>query len=84
MKSFYEEILSRVGLEDALPKITLLCGRSVFVEGHKGVLSVTDEEILFRVGRQTMRARGKDMRVAEISPEELLVKGDVAAVEVVS
>ncbi len=83
MYSFYDEILLRLGLpleQTTLPRVVLFYNAGVAVEGHKGLLSCSDEEIVFRLGKDKMRISGKGLVVREISDKRLFVRGAIVSV----
>ncbi len=85
MNGFYNEMLMRMGLpadQTVGVKITVcdLCG--VLVEGHKGLLGCSAEEISLRVKKKKLVIRGKNLLLLEITPDEAYIKGKIFAFEV--
>ncbi len=85
MYSFYDETLLRLGLpleQTTLPQIVFYFNAGIAVEGHKGVLSFSDREIVFRVGRDKVKITGKELTVREISDRQLFIRGEIESVGV--
>ena len=80
---FYDEILYKLGLppDQAVGrKVLLVDDRAVFVEGHRGLTVLSDEEIRFRYGRQDLVVRGRELKLTELSPDEGYVVGKIVGV----
>lgn len=81
----FEEILSALGIAEDVAfggaKVVLYAGRCAYFENVQSVLSFSAEEVVLRLKRGEVRARGKDLCVARYGGGDLLLVGDVRAVE---
>ena len=66
-----------------LPRVTLLGGRRVLVENHKGLLDYGTEEIRIAGKRLTVLVAGDGLKLCAMNPRALLITGDVFRVELV-
>lgn len=64
-----------------LPRIELLGDRELRVEAHKGILAYTTQEIHISGGRMIIRVLGSDLELRSMNAAELLITGDIRAVE---
>ncbi|HOO22849.1 MAG TPA: YabP/YqfC family sporulation protein [Clostridia bacterium] len=86
MRNYYDEMLLKLGLpvEDAVGlKVTVCSFRGVFIEGHKGLLVFTNNEILLKIGKEKLKISGADLKINEVSSDEIYIRGDIKALEVV-
>lgn len=82
--NFFDEILFKTGLspENAVgPKVLWVDFRALYVEGHKGLRRVSDEEIVFRMGRRFLSVKGAGLKLNELTEDEAYVVGRITAVE---
>ncbi len=63
-------------------KTTLIGNESILIEGHRGITSFRDEEVIVRVRGGSVKVNGRKLIVEEINGEEVLVKGSITTVEV--
>lgn len=64
-----------------LPRIELLGDRELRVENHKGILSYGKEEIHISGGKLIVRVLGSELELRGMSTSELLITGQLRAVE---
>ncbi len=64
-----------------LPRVELTGRQELRMENHKGVLGCTAEEILVSGGKLLVRVRGSGLELRAMTAEELLITGEIAAVE---
>lgn len=64
-----------------LPRVELLGDRELRVEAHKGILAYTTQEIHISGGRMIIRVLGSDLELRSMNAAELLITGDIRAVE---
>ena len=77
------QILSRIANSDILSKapIVELTGQSrVLIENHEGVLGYSLEEIRVKVSYGCICVSGNDLRLLQLSKEQLVICGRVGAV----
>lgn len=84
-RSFGEKVAQTFSLPaDAvagLPLIELIGDRQVRVENHRGILAYDTREIHIGGGRVTIRVRGLEMELKVMNRGELLITGQIFAVE---
>lgn len=81
---FIDEVVSKLQLSNtdlALPKITLFAKGLLLIEGHKGLLFFSAEEIKFRIKNGTVSILGEGFSLAEASSEACIVRGKIKSVE---
>ena len=82
--AYLEDIKRIFGSERAGECEVLLSGRSVLViSGHKGLSSLSDEEIVVRTKKASLRISGADLRLVQASPAEVYIAGKIRSVEYV-
>lgn len=64
-----------------LPLIQLLGDRELRMEYHKGILAYGREEIHISGGKVVVRVRGEGLELKSMSPEELLITGNISALD---
>lgn len=79
--SFYDEIINKYkGIEIAGFKITVLSGKGVIVEGHRGLYEISSEVIRFKLKRGSITINGQGLEIVEISDSEAHIKGIIMGV----
>ncbi|MBO5774023.1 MAG: YabP/YqfC family sporulation protein [Clostridia bacterium] len=64
-------------------KITFIGGKELLIEGHKGIVSYSEQEIIARVKRGKLEIAGEKLFLKEINEDELLISGIVLGVRVI-
>ena len=64
-----------------LPLLALTGDRQLRVEGHRGILAYDPREIHIGGGKVTIRVRGLGMELKVMNRSELLITGQIFAVE---
>lgn len=64
-----------------LPHLSLIGDRELRVENHQGILAYGTEEIHVGGGRLVIRVRGTALRLRAMNAAELLITGQIFAVE---
>lgn len=64
-----------------LPLITLTGDRELRMENHKGILAYENHEICISGGKLIVRVRGNDLTLRAMNSAELVITGEVTAVE---
>ena len=55
---------------------------SVYVEGQKGLISLMEDQIVFRVKNKIVSVYGKDLKLKEMSLGTLSISGEIDKIEV--
>ena len=64
-----------------VPRMELMGHREFRMEYHKGILAYGPEEIDISAGQVMVRLRGRDLALRAMNGEELLVTGEIEALE---
>ena len=64
-----------------LPRIELVGDRELHMENHKGILAYGSEEIHISGGKLVVRVRGQALELRAMDPAQLLITGQIEAVE---
>ncbi|MBQ2714732.1 MAG: YabP/YqfC family sporulation protein [Clostridia bacterium] len=59
---------------------TVYGGRGIHVEGHKGILYLSEEEITFKHKKRNIKIVGHDLSILEFSSTDAYVKGEILSV----
>lgn len=57
-------------------------GKYVYLEGHKGILHLSDEEISFKLKKKTLSIKGYDLKIKILDNTTSVVEGNVLEVNV--
>ena len=60
--------------------IEMTGNREVYVENHKGILALGEDEIILNAGKQTVRIIGKGLRVLAMNSCEIRLSGTVDSI----
>lgn len=63
-------------------RYTNIGGKAVYVEGQKGILNLTHEEISFRVNKKTCTIKGNNLYIKYYDNSTALVCGSIVSVVV--
>ena len=81
---FLESVFSKLGFGDEITpypfRYTVLGGKAAVIEGIKEILSLSDEEIVFSVGKSLLKIRGSGLAVKKYGGREVTVTGVVTGV----
>ncbi|ABR49175.1 protein of unknown function DUF1429 [Alkaliphilus metalliredigens QYMF] len=64
-----------------LPKITLVGNLQIYIENHKGIIEYTTSRIRINTKSGTLRIIGKNLSIKNIVVEEIVIVGEIQAVE---
>lgn len=85
MFNFFDEIKDKIkGIKgDVFDNfhVVNLSGKIVYVEGHKGLLHLSKERIVFKVQGGVISVEGQNMSLSELSENTLLLVGEILKVE---
>ena len=82
---FLDEIKKSLKIENmefASPVVTVF-GKVGAIEGHKGLLFFSDEEIRFKVKSRILSVSGKNLSLVETSERDAVISGIVEKVDYV-
>ncbi len=84
MFNFFSEIKKELKLPslDSNYQMVNINGNILYVEGHKGLLNLSDELIMFRTKNKIISVSGKDLKLKILSSTTLSIMGEIESVEV--
>ena len=62
-------------------QIITISGKLLYVEGHKGLVMFSKEEIVFRVASGKISVQGSDLLLKELTDKTLCISGKIVKVE---
>lgn len=80
---FYDEIFSKLNIQNSdfiFPRITILGKCGVIIEGHRGIMLFSDEEIKLRIKGGYISVTGELLSLSEVSESEAVVSGRIKGV----
>ncbi|MBO5394434.1 MAG: hypothetical protein J6A28_00820 [Clostridia bacterium] len=84
MFNFFDEIKAKMGIkDDALYdyNIVNVSGRLLYAEGHKGLVVLSDRQIVFKLKSGQAVVEGSGLILAELAQNTLFIKGKITKVE---
>ncbi len=86
MKKIKEKVAEAVGIpkEIALdyPRLTLLGKQELYIENFKAIIEYTDCCIRLSTGAYFLKVCGCNLEIKNISPEILVINGDISGMEI--
>lgn len=64
-----------------LPRMELVGSGEFWMEGHRGILSYGDREILISGGRLVVRLRGEELELRSMNANTMCISGRIAGLE---
>lgn len=65
------------------PKITTIGRKEVFVENYRGILEFTNEIVRINSNYGVITITGKNMKIREITSEDIIIFGDIDNIDYV-
>ena len=83
MFNFFSEIKKELKLPslDSNYQMVNINGNILYVEGHKGLLNLSDELIMFKTKNKIISVSGKDLKLKILSSTTLSIMGEIESVE---
>lgn len=83
MFNFFDEIKKELKLEglDAGYQIVDVGGKVVYVEGHLGVLRLSDELIMFKTKKKIISVSGRGLKLKILTKTTLSIMGEIESIE---
>lgn len=85
MFNFFSELKTKCNLQTkfgATYNIINIDGQIVYVEGHKGILTLSSEKISCKLKTGFFVITGTSMFIKELTPDTVLVQGKIQKIEV--
>ncbi|MFA5449421.1 MAG: YabP/YqfC family sporulation protein [Clostridia bacterium] len=77
--SILNNIIIKLGLslEDCVggDRISIFDGKGVFIEGHRGIFSYTDEQLVVKLKRGKVTVDGAALKIVELNNAEIYITG---------
>ncbi len=84
MFNFFEEIACDYGLETGLGNnfnLVNMSNKMIYVEGHKGIVSISTETISFRIKKGVISIVGTKLFIKRITKTTLTICGEIKQIE---
>ena len=84
MFNFFDEIKKelKIGENDGGYQIVDIGGKAVYVEGHLGVLKLSDELIMFKTKKKIISVSGRGLKLKILTKTTLSIAGEIESIEV--
>ena len=85
MFNFFDEIKAKMGIkEDALYdyNIVNISGRLLYAEGHRGLVVLSEKQVVFKLKKGQAVVEGRGLMLAELAENTLFIKGKINKVEI--
>ncbi|HHT84064.1 MAG: YabP/YqfC family sporulation protein [Christensenellales bacterium] len=83
--SVYNKLIVKLGLplSDSVGgvKLCMVDFMCVLIEGHRGILKYTPQEITVRLKKGNIVAAGQGLTIEEINADEILIKGNIDSIK---
>ncbi len=66
-----------------IPKITLVGNKDMMIENFKGIMEYEDDRIRVNTGIGVVKISGARLLIREITSEDIIISGDIRALEFV-
>ncbi|MNH82827.1 YabP family protein [compost metagenome] len=64
-----------------LPRLTMVGNRQLLIENHRGVLHFSPDHLRLALPEGSLEVVGSRLVIKAIMPEEVLIEGDIAAIQ---
>ena len=81
MFNFFDEIKKEVGVIGGEYQIVDIGGKVVYIEGHLGVLKLSDELIMFKTKKKIISVSGRGLKLKILTKTTLSIMGEVESIE---
>ncbi|MCL2631068.1 MAG: YabP/YqfC family sporulation protein [Firmicutes bacterium] len=82
--SFFNDTVLKLGLPHdnfvGGDKVSIFSGKGAFIEGHKGVFSVSEEEIVIKLKKEKVYISGNGLKITEINASEIYIIGKISGI----
>ena len=84
MFNFFAEIKKELKLPeiDGGYQMVNIAGKVLYVEGHKGLVNLSDEMVMFKTKNKIISVSGKSLKLKVLSATTLSVTGEIESIEV--
>ncbi|WP_433946090.1 sporulation protein YqfC [Paenibacillus sp. SN-8-1] len=64
-----------------LPRLTMVGNKQLLIENHRGVLHFAPDNLRLALPEGSLSVVGSSLVIKAIMPEEVLIEGDIAAIQ---
>lgn len=64
-----------------LPRLTLVGGKQLLIENHKGVLHFSEERLNLALSEGDLEVTGRELVIKTIMPQEVMVEGIITEIK---
>ncbi|MNP31414.1 YabP family protein [compost metagenome] len=64
-----------------LPRLTLIGGKQLYVENHRGVVHFSPESLHLELNKGYLEVEGSGLMIKEIMPEEVVIEGRIDGIK---
>ena len=85
MFNFFYEIKKKINTKNGdfeSYNIVNISGKALYIEGHKGLLVLSNEKIVVKLKQAQVEVLGRELFLAELTENTLLIEGKIIKVEV--
>lgn len=84
MFNFFSEIKKELRLPsfEGEYNIVNMSGKAVYAEGQKGLLMLSDDQVMFKVKNKIVSIYGKKLKLKDMTSQTLCVVGEIERIEV--
>lgn len=85
MFNFFNDLKKEYSLKNEIVSdfnVVMMSGKFVYIEGQKGLLKLSSENVSVKVKGGVVCVLGKDLKISEMTGKTLAVSGSISSVEV--
>lgn len=85
MFNFFDDLKKEFKLQSngfSAFNLVMVSTNLVYLEGHKGLLKLSEENITLRVKKGVVCILGKDLKISEMTQKTIAICGEISKVEV--
>ena len=82
MFNFFSEIKKELDINVSDYQMVNISGRCLYVEGHKGLLNLSTELVMFKTKKKIISVKGKELKLKVLSSSTISILGEIEAIEV--
>jgi len=64
-----------------LPRLTLIGGKQLYIENHRGVVHFSPESLQLELSQGTLEVEGSELVIREIMPQEVVIEGRIHGIK---
>jgi len=64
-----------------LPRLTLIGGKQLYIENHRGVVFFSPEQLQLELSHGSLEVEGSGLVIKEILPQEIVIEGRIVGIK---